>query len=206
MELQSEISTLVRRRLLHIDLTKVSLHQGFLVVACLRKRQRRTQLLRAFLCAMDMAHPISLRPWCMDPERWWITGKEMRQSRCLRTFRLWSNGPRLFALLKVSKAWKSKERASVSSWPNHMWTRRWSLTWAFWWDDSKGNCQIAPRHRGRSSRRFASVATSCRWRPVDTKEPSSDGLAMASFGFLCTSLWVTGKVTMIGDPLSVSVW
>lgn len=55
-------STLVRRRLLHIDLTKVSLHQGFLVVACLRKRQRRTEMLRAFLCAMDMAHPISLRP------------------------------------------------------------------------------------------------------------------------------------------------
>ena len=27
---------------------------------------------------------------------------------------------------------------------------------------------------------------------------------MASFGFLCTSLWVAGKVTMIGDPLSVS--
>ena len=27
---------------------------------------------------------------------------------------------------------------------------------------------------------------------------------MVSFGFLCTSLWVAGKVTMIGDPLSVS--
>ena len=46
----------------------------------------------------------------------------------------------------------------------------------------------------------------CYFVPVETgtKEPSSDGLAMASFGFLCTSLWVTGKVTMIGDPLSVS--